>query len=89
MSVYVKLSVMADKGQEMTHNRTSLRACQHDANVPFQETFAFQIPLCQMESVTLVATAFKVKDKKKEMIGWFALGNWSFQYSNSIELSSI
>jgi hypothetical protein len=71
---YVKLTLIAPNGKEVAHSKTSVRRGQ--PNPLFKETFMFQVALFQLADVTLMVSVYNKKSmKKKEMIGWFALGN--------------
>lgn len=70
---YVKLTLIAPNGKEVAHSKTSVRRGQ--PNPLFKETFMFQVALFQLADVTLMVSVYNKKSmKKKEMIGWFALG---------------
>ncbi|KAL5008176.1 hypothetical protein ScPMuIL_013757 [Solemya velum] len=70
---YVKLTLMSPTGQEVTRSKTSVRRGQ--PNPLFKETFMFQVALFQLAEVTLMVSVYNKRSmKKKEMIGWFALG---------------
>lgn len=70
---YVKLTLIAPTGKEVAHSKTSVRRGQ--PNPLFKETFMFQVALFQLADVTLMVSVYNKKSmKKKEMIGWFALG---------------
>ncbi|CAH1392719.1 unnamed protein product [Nezara viridula] len=77
---YVKLSLVSSTGQEMTRSKTSIRRAQ--PNPLFKETFMFQVALFQLADVTLMVSVFcKRPMKRKEMLGWFCLG----QNSSGVE----
>ncbi|XP_045174050.2 synaptotagmin-14-like isoform X2 [Mercenaria mercenaria] len=80
---YVKLTLIAPNGKEVAHSKTSVRRGQ--PNPLFKETFMFQVALFQLADVTLMVSVYNKKSmKKKEMIGWFALGlNSSGEEENS------
>ncbi|XP_045115854.1 synaptotagmin-14-like isoform X5 [Portunus trituberculatus] len=70
---YVKLVLMSSSGQEIAHSKTSVRRGQ--PNPLFKETFMFQVALFQLPDVTLMASVYTKRSmKRKDMIGWFALG---------------
>ncbi|KAK3608659.1 hypothetical protein CHS0354_042671 [Potamilus streckersoni] len=70
---YVKLTLMNSSGQKVTHSKTSVRRGQ--PNPLFKETFMFQVALFQLADTTLMVSVYNKRSmKKKEMIGWFALG---------------
>ncbi|XP_064600770.1 LOW QUALITY PROTEIN: synaptotagmin-16-like [Liolophura sinensis] len=70
---YVKLTMMSPTGQEIARSKTSIRRGQ--PNPLFKETFMFQVALFQLAEVTLMVSVYNKRSmKKKEMIGWFALG---------------
>ena len=71
---YAKLTLMSPNGQEITHSKTSVRRGQ--PNPLYKETFMFQVPESQLPEVTLMVSVFYNRNiKRKEMIGWFSLGN--------------
>lgn len=60
-------------GREISRCKTSLRRAQ--PNPVYKETFAFQVALFQLSDVTLMASVYGRRSlKRKEMIGWAALG---------------
>uniref|UniRef100_X1ZFH9 C2 domain-containing protein n=2 Tax=Capitella teleta TaxID=283909 RepID=X1ZFH9_CAPTE len=76
---YVKLTLMAPNGQEVSRSKTSTRRGQ--PNPLYKETSVFQVALFQLPEVTLMVSVYNKRSmKRKEMIGWFSLG-----YSNSSE----
>ena len=75
---YVKLTLIAPNGKEVAHSKTSVRRGQ--PNPLFKENFMFQVALFQLADVTLMVSVYNKKSmKKKEMIGWFALGKHTFK----------
>jgi len=71
---YTKLTLMSPNGQEITHSKTSVRRGQ--PNPLYKETFMFQVAESQLPEVTLMVSVFYNRNiKRKEMIGWFSLGN--------------
>ena len=65
---------MSPNGQEITHSKTSVRRGQ--PNPLYKETFMFQVAESQLPEVTLMVSVFYNRNiKRKEMIGWFSLGN--------------
>ena len=74
VDTYTKLTLMSPNGQEITHSKTSVRRGQ--PNPLYKETFMFQVPESQLPEVTLMVSVFYNRNiKRKEMIGWFSLGN--------------
>jgi synaptotagmin-14/16 len=70
---YVKLTLMSPNGQEITRSKTSIRRGQ--PHPLFKETFMFQVALFQLADVTLMTSVYNKRSmKRKEMIGWFSLG---------------
>jgi len=69
----VKLALMSSSGKEMARGKTTVRRGQ--PNPLFKETFMFQVPQLQLSDVTLMVTVNAVRTLKREMIGWFCLGN--------------
>lgn len=70
---YVKVTLMSPTGQELQRCKTSVRRGQ--PNPLFKETFMLQVALFQLPDVTLMFSVYNKKSmKKKEMIGWFSLG---------------
>ncbi|XP_076442442.1 synaptotagmin-14-like isoform X4 [Babylonia areolata] len=70
---YVKVTLMSPTGQELQRCKTSVRRGQ--PNPLFKETFMLQVALFQLPDVTLMVSVYNKKSmKKKEMIGWFSLG---------------
>ncbi|XP_068244913.1 synaptotagmin-14 isoform X1 [Palaemon carinicauda] len=70
---YVKLVLMSSSGQEIAHSKTSVRRGQ--PSPLFKETFMFQVALFQLPDVTLMVSVYTKRSmKRKDMIGWFALG---------------
>ncbi|XP_026681482.1 synaptotagmin-16-like [Diaphorina citri] len=70
---YVKLMLLSSSGQEMSRAKTSVRRGQ--PNPLFKETFVFQVALFHLSDVTLVVSVYDRKSlKKKQLIGWFSLG---------------
>ncbi|XP_049626223.1 synaptotagmin-16 [Suncus etruscus] len=70
---YGKLFLLNSVGQEMSRCKTSIRRGQ--PNPVFKETFVFQVALFQLSDVTLMISIYNRRTmKRKEMIGWIALG---------------
>ncbi|XP_036366222.1 synaptotagmin-16 isoform X2 [Octopus sinensis] len=70
---YVKLTLMSPTGKEIARSKTSIRRGQ--PNPLFRETFVFQVALFQLPELTLMISVYNKRSmKRKEMIGWFALG---------------
>ncbi|TEA39577.1 hypothetical protein DBR06_SOUSAS3410014 [Sousa chinensis] len=70
---YGKLFLLSSVGQEMSRCKTSIRRGQ--PNPVYKETFVFQVALFQLSDVTLVISVYNRRTmKRKEMIGWIALG---------------
>ncbi|XP_024604181.1 synaptotagmin-16 [Neophocaena asiaeorientalis asiaeorientalis] len=70
---YGKLFLLSSVGQEMSRCKTSIRRGQ--PNPDYKETFVFQVALFQLSDVTLVISVYNRRTmKRKEMIGWIALG---------------
>ncbi|XP_077587575.1 synaptotagmin-14 isoform X2 [Stigmatopora nigra] len=70
---FARLTLLNSAGQEMCRCRTSLRRSQ--PNPVYKESFAFQVALFQLSDVTLTACVYGRRGlKRKEMIGWAALG---------------
>ncbi|XP_048061671.1 synaptotagmin-16 isoform X3 [Megalobrama amblycephala] len=68
-----KLSLLNSMGQEISRCKTSIRRSQ--PNPVFKETFVFQVALFQLSDVTLMVSIYNRRNmKRKEMIGWVALG---------------
>ncbi|XP_077477743.1 synaptotagmin-14 isoform X2 [Stigmatopora argus] len=71
---FARLTLLNSTGQEMCRCRTSLRRSQ--PNPVYKESFAFQVALFQLSDVTLMACVYGRRGlKRKEMIGWAALGH--------------
>ncbi|KAM9202073.1 synaptotagmin-16 [Dugong dugon] len=70
---YGKLFLLNSVGQEMFRCKTSVRRGQ--PNPVYKETFVFQVALFQLSDVTLMISVYNRRTmKRKEMIGWIALG---------------
>ncbi|XP_073923940.1 synaptotagmin-16 isoform X3 [Castor canadensis] len=70
---YGKLFLLNSVGQEMSRCKTSIRRSQ--PNPVYKETFVFQVALFQLSDVTLMISIYNRRAmKRKEMIGWIALG---------------
>ncbi|XP_059135170.1 synaptotagmin-16 [Peromyscus eremicus] len=70
---YGKLFLLNCVGQEMSRCKTSIRRGQ--PNPVYKETFVFQVALFQLSDVTLMVSIYSRRTmKRKEMIGWIALG---------------
>uniref|UniRef100_A0A671LBB8 Synaptotagmin XVI n=1 Tax=Sinocyclocheilus anshuiensis TaxID=1608454 RepID=A0A671LBB8_9TELE len=68
-----KLTLLNSMGQEISRCKTSIRRTQ--PNPVFKETFVFQVALFQLSDVTLMVSIYNRRNmKRKEMIGWVALG---------------
>ncbi|XP_037088302.1 synaptotagmin-14-like [Pollicipes pollicipes] len=71
---YVRLHLLTCNGQEIARSKTSLRRGQ--PNPLYKETFIFQVPLFQLCDVTLMVSVYNKRSmKKRDLIGWFALGH--------------
>lgn len=63
-------------GQETSRCKTSVRRGQ--PNPVYKETFVFQAALFQLSDVTLLVSVYNRRSmKRKEMVGWIALGQSS------------
>ncbi|XP_036094921.1 synaptotagmin-16 isoform X3 [Rousettus aegyptiacus] len=70
---YGKLFLLNSVGQEMSRCKTSIRRGQ--PNPVYKETFVFQVALFQLSDVTLMISVYNRRTmKRKEMVGWIALG---------------
>ncbi|XP_028252023.1 synaptotagmin-16-like isoform X2 [Parambassis ranga] len=70
---YGRLSLLNSVGQEMSRCKTSVRRGQ--PNPVYKETFVFQVALFQLSDVTLLISIYNRRSmKRKEMVGWIALG---------------
>lgn len=70
---YGRLSLLNSVGQEISRCKTSVRRGQ--PNPVYKETFMFQVALFQLSDVTLLVSIFSRRSmKRKEMVGWVALG---------------
>ncbi|XP_053745450.1 synaptotagmin-16 isoform X3 [Panthera pardus] len=70
---YGKLFLLNSVGQEMSRCKTSIRRGQ--PNPVYKETFVFQVALFQLSDVTLMISIYNRRTmKRKEMVGWIALG---------------
>lgn len=73
VDTYGKLFLLNCVGQEMSRCKTSIRRGQ--PNPVYKETFVFQVALFQLSDVTLMIAVYSRRTmKRKEMIGWLALG---------------
>jgi len=85
IDTYAKLTLMSPNGQEITHSKTSVRRGQ--PNPLYKETFMFQVPESQLPEVTLMVSVFYNRNiKRKEMIGWFSLGNTNTNKNTKIQM---
>nr|XP_015824519.2 synaptotagmin-16 isoform X1 [Nothobranchius furzeri] len=70
---YGRLTLLNSVGQEISRCKTSMRRGQ--PNPVYKETFVFQVALFQLSDVTLLISIFNRRSmKRKEMVGWVALG---------------
>ncbi|XP_028645502.1 synaptotagmin-16 isoform X2 [Grammomys surdaster] len=70
---YGKLFLLNCVGQEMSRCKTSIRRGQ--PNPVYKENFVFQVALFQLSDVTLMISIYSRRTmKRKEMVGWIALG---------------
>ncbi|KAM7376422.1 hypothetical protein PAMP_006157 [Pampus punctatissimus] len=70
---YGHLTLLNSVGQEISRCKTSVRRGQ--PNPVYKETFVFQVALFQLSDVTLLVSIYNRRSmKRKEMIGWIALG---------------
>ncbi|XP_029972173.1 synaptotagmin-16 isoform X2 [Salarias fasciatus] len=70
---YGRLSLLNSVGQEISRCKTSVRRGQ--PNPVYKETFVFQVALFQLSDVTLLVSIYNRRSmKRKEMVGWIALG---------------
>ncbi|XP_054653355.1 synaptotagmin-16 isoform X3 [Dunckerocampus dactyliophorus] len=70
---FARLTLLNSVGQEITRCKTSLRRGQ--PNPVYKETFVFQVALFQLSDVTLMLSVYNRRSlKRKEMVGWVALG---------------
>lgn len=73
LDTYGKLFLLNSVGQEMSRCKTSLRRGQ--PSPVYKETFVFQVALFQLSDVTLMVSIYNRRSmKRKEMVGWIALG---------------
>ncbi|KAI2801075.1 Protein kinase C conserved region 2 (CalB), partial [Blomia tropicalis] len=70
---YMKITLVSSSGQEIARCKTSV--CRAQPNPHFKETFIFQVALFQLPDVSLMLFAYNKRSiKRKELIGWLALG---------------
>uniref|UniRef100_A0A8C2WP94 Synaptotagmin XVI n=2 Tax=Cyclopterus lumpus TaxID=8103 RepID=A0A8C2WP94_CYCLU len=70
---YGCLTLLNSVGQEISRCKTSVRRGQ--PNPVYKETFIFQVALFQLSDVTLLVSIYNRRSmKRKEMVGWIALG---------------
>nr|XP_057947247.1 synaptotagmin-16-like isoform X2 [Doryrhamphus excisus] len=70
---FARLTLLNSVGQEITRCKTSVRRGQ--PNPVYKETFVFQVALFQLSDVTLMMSVYNRRSlKRKEMVGWVALG---------------
>ncbi|XP_059209761.1 synaptotagmin-16 isoform X2 [Centropristis striata] len=70
---YGRLTLLNSVGQEISRCKTSVRRGQ--PNPVYKETFVFQVALFQLSDVTLLVSIYNRRSmKRKEMVGWVALG---------------
>ncbi|KAM4542442.1 synaptotagmin-16 isoform 2-T2 [Odontesthes bonariensis] len=70
---YGRLTLLNSVGQEISRCKTSVRRGQ--PNPVYKETFVFQVALFQLSDVTLLVSIYNRRSmKRKEMVGWIALG---------------
>ncbi|XP_037096474.1 synaptotagmin-14 isoform X2 [Syngnathus acus] len=70
---FARLTLLNSVGREISRCKTSVRRAQ--PNPVFKETFVFQVALFQLSDVTLMTSVHGRRSlKRKEMIGWAALG---------------
>ncbi|XP_078796914.1 synaptotagmin-16 isoform X7 [Oryzias latipes] len=70
---YGRLTLLNSVGQEIARCKTSVRRGQ--PNPVYKETFVFQVALFQLSDVTLLVSINTRRSmKRKEMVGWIALG---------------
>ncbi|XP_056151403.1 synaptotagmin-16 [Lampris incognitus] len=70
---YGRLTLLNSMGQEISRCKTSVRRGQ--PNPVYKETFVFQVALFQLSDVTLMVSIYNRRSmKRKEMVGWIALG---------------
>ncbi|XP_078145617.1 synaptotagmin-16 [Centroberyx gerrardi] len=70
---YGRLTLLNSVGQEISRCKTSVRRGQ--PNPVYKETFVFQVALFQLSDVTLMVSIYNRRSmKRKEMVGWVALG---------------
>ncbi|XP_035465367.2 synaptotagmin-16 isoform X2 [Scophthalmus maximus] len=70
---YGRLCLLNSVGQEISRCKTSVRRGQ--PNPVYKETFVFQVALFQLSDVTLLVSIYTRRSmKRKEMVGWIALG---------------
>ncbi|XP_070698562.1 synaptotagmin-16 [Pempheris klunzingeri] len=70
---YGRLTLLNSVGQEISRCKTSVRRGQ--PNPVYKEAFVFQVALFQLSDVTLLVSIYNRRSmKRKEMVGWIALG---------------
>ncbi|XP_034715025.1 synaptotagmin-16 [Etheostoma cragini] len=70
---YGRLTLLNSVGQEISRCKTSVRRGQ--PNPVYKESFVFQVALFQLSDVTLLVSVYNRRSmKRKEMVGWVALG---------------
>uniref|UniRef100_A0A3P9AVZ5 Synaptotagmin 16 n=1 Tax=Maylandia zebra TaxID=106582 RepID=A0A3P9AVZ5_9CICH len=70
---YGRLTLLNSVGQEICRTKTTVRRGQ--PNPVYKETFIFQVALFQLSDVTLLISIYNRRSmKRKEMVGWIALG---------------
>ncbi|XP_068607800.1 synaptotagmin-16 [Brachionichthys hirsutus] len=70
---YGRLILLNSVGHEISRCKTSVRRGQ--PNPVYKETFMFQVALFQLSDVTLLVSIYTRRSmKRKEMVGWIAMG---------------
>ncbi|XP_077396022.1 synaptotagmin-16-like isoform X2 [Festucalex cinctus] len=70
---FARLTLLNSVGRELSRCKTSVRRAQ--PNPVYKETFVFHVAFFQLPDVTLMASVYNRRAlKRKEMIGWAALG---------------
>ncbi|KAA8582396.1 hypothetical protein FQN60_009136 [Etheostoma spectabile] len=73
LDTYGRLTLLNSVGQEISRCKTSVRRGQ--PNPVYKESFVFQVALFQLSDVTLLVSVYNRRSmKRKEMVGWVALG---------------
>ena len=74
LDTYVKVQVLSTNGKDVAKSKTTIRRGMYDPE--YNESFVFQVAEPDLREIAILLSVISIskKRRKKEVMGWFALG---------------